>query len=92
MVRREVEWRTDEHGFLLGVPHHDGVLVGLGFVEGKRLTLSIRSVDGGISHIRLLGLRGMNLMQLCAGTIVMDLRAWRLSAVPETIWQTHDGA
>jgi hypothetical protein len=92
MVGRAVDWRTDGHGFLLGVPHHDGVLVGFSYVQNRRLALCIRATDGMISHFRLLGLREMNFIQVCTGTIILDLMAWKLPEVPESLWRRDGGA
>ena len=92
MVGQAVDWRTDGDGFLLGAPHHDGVLVGFSYAQNRRLALCIRATDGRISHVRLLGLRNMNLIQVCTGTIILDLMAWRLSEVPETLWRRDGGA
>ena len=43
---KEIAWRNDDDGMLLGARAHDARLISLEFVNRHRLLLTLRRVDG----------------------------------------------
>lgn len=88
----ERAWQVDGNGMLSGAPYHDGTLVGLHFVDKAHLTLAIRATDGQFTHLGMHGLRAVNLVQMCEGTIVLYIWVWKLAEIPPDVWERRDGA
>jgi hypothetical protein len=89
---KQITWRTDEHGRILGPAVHDGTFRAIHIEDASRLRLDILRAPGDVVSVQLFGLSEYNIVELWNGAIVSELFAWKAGSVPETSWVSQDSA
>lgn len=68
---------TDEHGRVLGFPHHDGALEAVLFEDdGRRVTLVVRSSDSILRRLVLRHVEGLHIDDMRQGNIIQSVQMW----------------
>ncbi|MBB4238942.1 hypothetical protein [Rhizobium esperanzae] len=79
---KEIAWRNDDDGMLLGARAHDARLISLEFVNRRRLLLTLRRVDGTEVKLSYEGVQEISLGQIWDDSIVIDIFIWSVENVP----------
>jgi hypothetical protein len=82
MEMKEIAWRNDDDGMLLGARAHDARLISLEFVNRHRLLLTLRRVDGAEVKLSYVGVHEISLGQIWNDSIVIDIFIWSVDNVP----------
>src|SRR5579862_4292677 len=87
-VSAVLPWKTDEHGMLLGVPHHDATLSGLA-LQNDTLCLALMSTAGRVVSLELGGIRQLCIADLWEATIIGYIFVWPIAEAPAKRRQAH---
>lgn len=87
-----VDWTTDDAGRMIGFSSHDARMVGLEWDQMSYLRIKLAPVSGEVNTVELRDLEMVTLNEVWNGAILLDVSAWPVTAVPETVWNVSDGA
>lgn len=87
----QLEWRSGQHGSIIGANVHDASMLGLSYAIGSHAKFSFRRLAGDVVHFVLSDLRELTVTELWDGAILSDVSAWRAGSVPDHLWQVADG-
>ena len=83
MTEELMAWSTDEHGFLTGVPHHDGNVSGFSATDDGKLCVAWRATTGECFRMALSGVHDFAFESMCNWDIIFDINIRKISSVPE---------
>jgi len=81
---REIAWRNDDDGMLLGARAHDARLISLEFANRHQILLTFRRVDGTEVKLSYEGVQEICLGQIWEDAIVNDIFIWSVEKVPSS--------
>ncbi|NTG78128.1 hypothetical protein G6L94_33955 [Agrobacterium rhizogenes] len=81
---REIVWKNDADGMLLGARAHDARLISLEFANRHHLLFTFKRVDGTEVKLSYEGIQEISLGQIWDDSIVNDIFIWSVENVPSS--------
>lgn len=81
---KEITWRSDSDGMLVGARAHDSNLISLEFIDRDRFVLSLKRVDGTMVELSYKGVQEISVGHIWEGSIVTEIFIWSVGNVPHS--------